>query len=261
MDIRFKCACGHGLKAPAEMAGRRGKCPACGQVFVVPAAVEGSAPSSAAQPAIKPLPSNNAPAKAAPLLAKPVMAQSATPTTRPALRPSAPQVVFPSPAAGPTSPNSSSSSSSSLGPQASSLAPQASPLDDDEYRIAPDPQPASAPPPLPVQPAPSGFSPLTSHIAEIARQRFETNQKIAAVERAVAHEKHVFIKRANAQPPDWRSCASRLCWCRWPGCRYSAGKSRTSRSESASRSSTPPSKTRRSPPDLTICRKITSSTT
>ena len=37
--LRFRCDCGRALSAPESAAGRRGRCPACGTVFTVPAAV------------------------------------------------------------------------------------------------------------------------------------------------------------------------------------------------------------------------------
>lgn len=36
MAIRFTCPCGNALSAPDHLAGRRGKCPKCGQVLNVP---------------------------------------------------------------------------------------------------------------------------------------------------------------------------------------------------------------------------------
>jgi hypothetical protein len=38
MVIKFQCPSGHPLSAPENMAGKQGKCPKCGQPFVIPAA-------------------------------------------------------------------------------------------------------------------------------------------------------------------------------------------------------------------------------
>ncbi|HEV3344635.1 MAG TPA: biopolymer transporter ExbD [Pirellulales bacterium] len=45
MDIHIECSqCGKKLTAPAERAGKRGRCPSCGEIFVVPSA-EAAAPA------------------------------------------------------------------------------------------------------------------------------------------------------------------------------------------------------------------------
>jgi biopolymer transport protein ExbD len=45
MDIHLECShCGKKLTAPAERAGKRGRCPSCGEIFVVPS-VEPTAPA------------------------------------------------------------------------------------------------------------------------------------------------------------------------------------------------------------------------
>ena len=51
VKIKFKCACGEPLWAEPQMAGKRGKCPKCGHVFVVPAANQPpAAPGTASSP-------------------------------------------------------------------------------------------------------------------------------------------------------------------------------------------------------------------
>ena len=47
MPIAVKCACGKALRVKDEHAGKRGKCPACGQVFVIPS---GGSPQAARDP-------------------------------------------------------------------------------------------------------------------------------------------------------------------------------------------------------------------
>lgn len=49
MQITYRCECGQKLTAPGTAAGRRGKCPKCGQLTVVPSA-GGAAPPPAAGP-------------------------------------------------------------------------------------------------------------------------------------------------------------------------------------------------------------------
>src|SRR3954451_20132616 len=38
MALKFRCVCGRKLSAPESAVGRRGRCPECGDIFVVPSA-------------------------------------------------------------------------------------------------------------------------------------------------------------------------------------------------------------------------------
>ncbi|HJT78069.1 MAG TPA: hypothetical protein VJ739_12770, partial [Gemmataceae bacterium] len=49
--VTFACpGCGHGLKVKAELAGKKGKCPKCGNVLLVPAPVQEARPGGPAAP-------------------------------------------------------------------------------------------------------------------------------------------------------------------------------------------------------------------
>lgn len=49
--MRFRCPkCGKGIKAADEMAGKRGKCPACGQILDVPAVANGNERKTSTKP-------------------------------------------------------------------------------------------------------------------------------------------------------------------------------------------------------------------
>jgi predicted RNA-binding Zn-ribbon protein involved in translation (DUF1610 family) len=50
MSISFVCPCGKKLKVDEEYAGRKGKCPACGQSLIVPAAGSGRQPGPGHSP-------------------------------------------------------------------------------------------------------------------------------------------------------------------------------------------------------------------
>jgi hypothetical protein len=71
--LELQCKCGKKLKVPEEMAGKKGKCPACSTVFVIPA--PRAAASAAASRAA---PTHAAPARTAPAAgAKPFPAPAA----------------------------------------------------------------------------------------------------------------------------------------------------------------------------------------
>jgi hypothetical protein len=53
MPIPFRCACGRTLRARDELAGRRVKCPTCGETVGVPTAESAAAEGDAAQPPAK----------------------------------------------------------------------------------------------------------------------------------------------------------------------------------------------------------------
>src|SRR5687768_11464542 len=78
--IKFSCAgCGQGFKVKPELAGKKVKCPKCGQVGVVPAGGE-AGEELAARPAAKPAIKVGAPAakaKASVPAAKPKLAAAA----------------------------------------------------------------------------------------------------------------------------------------------------------------------------------------
>lgn len=82
MPIAFTCACGKKIKAKDEWAGKRIKCPGCGQPVRIPAA-GGDPPSRLAKPAAKPAgagaPSTKTAKKTAP--AKPASDQQAGPAS------------------------------------------------------------------------------------------------------------------------------------------------------------------------------------
>ena len=44
MPIHFKCPCGRVLLSEDEYAGRKGECPSCGKILIVPQAVGALAP-------------------------------------------------------------------------------------------------------------------------------------------------------------------------------------------------------------------------
>src|SRR5262245_19432238 len=69
MPIKFACRCGRQLTAASEHAGRRAKCPSCGEVNVIPRAdaAPAAAPAAVARPAAgRTAPRANGPAVAAP---------------------------------------------------------------------------------------------------------------------------------------------------------------------------------------------------
>jgi len=59
MAIRFRCACGHALKASEESAGRKARCPQCGAAIRIPGRADDPGPphEGAGAPAAPPLPS------------------------------------------------------------------------------------------------------------------------------------------------------------------------------------------------------------
>jgi hypothetical protein len=67
--IELKCKCGKRLKVPVQMAGKKGKCPACATVFTIPA-------PAASAPKPQPRPAAAAPATAAPAAARSVPARA-----------------------------------------------------------------------------------------------------------------------------------------------------------------------------------------
>lgn len=53
MSIRFRCenpACARKMKAPSSAAGKRAKCPSCGQKQTIPVPIETDTPAKAAKP-------------------------------------------------------------------------------------------------------------------------------------------------------------------------------------------------------------------
>ena len=50
MSIAFNCSCGRGLRANPELAGKKTKCPGCGNILTIPASEE-SATATAPPPA------------------------------------------------------------------------------------------------------------------------------------------------------------------------------------------------------------------
>jgi uncharacterized protein with PIN domain len=66
MPITITCFCGKKLRAPVELAGTRAKCPACGQMLLVPAPPEALTSGSASSPEVVPVAGLAAPAVPAP---------------------------------------------------------------------------------------------------------------------------------------------------------------------------------------------------
>ena len=56
MSIVARCQCGKSFKVKDEYAGKKGKCPDCGQVVVIPKATRPTAPGAAAAASAKPKP-------------------------------------------------------------------------------------------------------------------------------------------------------------------------------------------------------------
>ncbi len=52
MSIEFRCSCGKLVKAPASAAGKKGRCPQCQAVVVIPAQTSAQSPASAMKPVV-----------------------------------------------------------------------------------------------------------------------------------------------------------------------------------------------------------------